>query len=277
MIDKESVEAIQQAQATCAAQESISAALGGVRQDIVALPSNFETHDLEDDKPTRRRARGVMKTRFIAPFAKYSEDHAEPGAAIFINPDNLNAEAVLNLGNPDNPGHADNVAVLKLEPTAAYASLMCITARDRTQAEIAEFMEDWSDCIKCFAGSDAIKTPHAIAAIRNITIDATRKVETSEQQLRASQSAFEQIQASSRDGLPTYIYFTCQPYSDLESRPFVMRLSVMTGEAKPKLMLRIQKAGEHMEQMAEEMAGKLREAFGKTKLPVLVGTYAKKP
>src|SRR5574337_1194182 len=81
MFDKEAIEDIQLAHAVEAADASLSGALGdgtgNQRQDAIALPDNFKLHDIEHLKPTRRRARGLMRTRLLAPFAAYVK--AKPG------------------------------------------------------------------------------------------------------------------------------------------------------------------------------------------------------
>lgn len=282
MFDKDAIESIKLATGIKEAGQAISIAMattgeGELRQDTVTLPETFKLHDLEEQKPTRRRARGIMSTQFIAAFAAYALAHAEAGASVFINPSNLNATAVLNLGTPAAPGHADNTAVFMPKATAPYIALTAIASRAQSQVDIAEFLEDWTANIQCFAGNEEVRVPTAVAAVRKITIESMRKQETNEQQLSASKSAFESIQATSQDPLPTLIYFSCAPYADLSERLFVLRLSVLTGEAKPKLLLRIQKVEEHSEQMADEMVAKLHAAFGgETKLPVMVGAYAKK-
>jgi uncharacterized protein YfdQ (DUF2303 family) len=272
MFDKQAIELLQQAQAIANA----NAAMESVADDAVALPSDFNLHDLENLKPTRRRTRGNMVTRFIAPFAQYALAHAEEGASVFIDPSDMTATAVLNLGTPILPGHADNKAIFEPRRTAAYTALENIVDDPQTQRRIAEFCEDWPEHLKFYRESNEITPPQAIAAIRKITIEAARKLESKVGQLSANQSTFESIQAKSgdKDELPTHIYFKCKPYEDLQERQFVLRLSVITTDDKISLRLRIQTTEKHQEEMAGELVKKLTEAFNGA-LPVLVGSYAK--
>lgn len=274
MFDKESIQLLQESASITAANVEITA------NDVAALPSDFKLHDLEQYMPQRRRARGVMTTRFIKQFGGYVQQHAELGTAIFIDAGDMTASAVLNLGTPGKPGHADNLAALALKRTAAYAALKRITETARNQTEVAEFLEDWPEHLTCFNDQGEIKRPLAIAAVRKITIDSSRKLESEEQQLGATRSAFESVQASSKDPLPTTIYFKCLPYSDLQSRIFVLRLGILTGDSKPKLTLRIQKEELHSEEMATELATLLETEFAGTEdatvIPVLVGSYSKR-
>ena len=79
------------------------------------------------------------------------------------------------------------------------------------------------------------------------------------------------MQATSIEPIPTYIYFKCVPYQELSERLFVMRLGVQTGGDKPTITLRIAKAELHQEEMASELADKVRDAL--KKFPVHIGTY----
>lgn len=274
------IEAITKSQEVSAVATAIHEAIE-VGAAAVGLHEDITVRDLEHFRSTRRRPRGTMTTRFIEPFAVYVRHHAADGATVFVNPDHMTATAVLDLGTLGNPGHADNLAKLQPKMTAAYNALTLITSGPRSQQDVAEFLEDWADHVQCFNGDGEIKPHLAIAAVRKITIDAMRKVETEEQSLGATRSAFESVQASSKDPLPTTIQFVCLPYADLQPRTFVLRLGVLTGETKPKLVLRIQKAEEHNEEMANELVecieGQVQAHMWSThqEPQVLVGQYSK--
>ncbi len=139
--------------------------------------------------------------------------------------------------------------------------------------DVAEFLEDWPDLIQCFSDDGVISKPQAIAAVRKLSIEAMRKIESSEQNLSASKSAFESVQAtSSANPIPTTIYFDCEPYQGLPSRQFVLRLGILTTTDKPSITLRIVKRELHDEEMAREFADLTRDAL-LGKLPVHIGAY----
>jgi uncharacterized protein YfdQ (DUF2303 family) len=286
MINKEAIDAMSEAKAIENAFKCLAKA--SEANNITALPSDYKLHDLERFLPQRRRVRGLMQTPFVRAFAAYVKTHMEAGASVFVDPAKLGATAVLNLGGPSNPGHADNLAKLTPEKTAAYAALQLQTLGNRhlTQKEAAEFMEDWSEHIQCFSDAGhTISNPRAVAAVRKITIDAMRKLESTEQSLSASRSAFESVQASSTEPLPSTIYFKCRPFADLAERLFVLRLGVITTDDKaPKITLRIAKAEQHAEEMAVELCELVLQhmelAMGSettraTLVPVLIGAYTK--
>lgn len=273
MFDKETLKALQEAKAIAEARESVELA----ENNPVALPSDYRLHDLEPFNAHRRRARGAMRTAVIDAFAAYTVTHAEDGCTIFIDPDAMRAQAVLNLGTPAYPGHTDNQAELRPKQTPSYAALLAVAnGSGHKQSVVAEFLEDWADCIACFSQGDAsISITKAIAAVRRVSIEAIRRAETSVEQLSESQTAFESARASSTEAIPTRILFTCTPYADLEKRAFELRLGVLTGSDKPLLVLRIVKATQHDKAMAEELGQKIIASFEGKEFPVVLGTYSK--
>lgn len=277
MFDKDTLTALQESQAIQSAAACI--ANSALAKDIVALPSDYKVHDLEQFLPERRRARGVMSTNSLAAFAGYTKQHAEPGASVFVDQDAMAATSVLNLGSPAEPGHADNRAKLSLKKTAAYSALLNVaTGQGHKQVTVAEFLEDWPDEVSCFNEAGPITNTKAIAAVRRLTIESMRKLESSEQSLSATRSAFESVQATSADPIPTTVVFKCVPYAELAERLFSIRLSIQTGGTNPTISLRVIKAEEHAEQMAEELAVMIENEFENGEIepiPVMLGTYSK--
>lgn len=278
MFDKDTLDALQQAKSIETANRAF--AFSHTSHHVVALPSDFKTHDLEAFLPNRRRARGTMATTHHADFADYVAQHAEDGCSVFVDPAAMKATAILNLGTPDNPGHADNKAQLVAEQTAAYRALLGVAnGAGQKQATVAEFLEDWLPYLVC-TGADGtdITLPKAVAAVRKVTIESLKKLENAEGQLSASRSAFESVTAhSGADPLPATIDFSCQAYAGLPTRTFRVRLSVITGSDKPAIGLRIVKHEQHVEEMAQELAQLVGDAISKAgcpDMPVLIGTYS---
>ena len=276
MFDKSAIIALQEAEQIAQAGKAIAAAFADIDEDgipvtpkaLVALPSDYKISNLETYLPNRRRCRGRMETQCIDSFAAYTRQNAEDGAAIFVDPRQMQATAVLNLGTPEQPGHADNISMLAAKKTAAYQSLLNMTSTHVKQAAVAEWLEDWVPHIACFDKAEKMVTPAATLAIRNLTIDTARKLQSTVEQLSSSHSSFESVRASSVSGaVPDLIYFTCEPYAGLNERQFVLRLSVLTSDSKPVLSLRIIKAEQHIEEMAEELAAKVADAIVPKNLP----------
>lgn len=273
MFDKEAIDAINEGTGITQANDAIRKTFND--KAVVALPETFKKHDLETYLENRRRIRGLMSTLSLKDFATYATSNQEEGAAVFIDAAEMAAVAVLNLGTPAKPGHADNKARLKLKRSADYTALLAVAqGRALSQAVVAEFFEDWTENLQFFTDENEVKAKHAIAAVRKLTIESMRKIEASEQSLSASKSAFESVQATSQDPIPTVIYFKCVPYKELSYRTFVLRLSVLTSGDKPSITLRIVKQEVHEEEMANELANLTRDALGGS-MPVMLGEYTK--
>lgn len=241
---------------------------------LIALPDTFSRHDVETYLPNRIRARGTMQTPYINDFVAYIAANMESGASVFVDADNIQAAAVLNLGTPTAPGHADQLAKLSPKRTAAYSALRNIASNPQTQRDLAEWLEDWLQNWTAIAGEVTVTNGQALLAIRNLTIEAASKAEHKEENLSASRSTFESVQATSAHTLPGVITFKCKPYPDLAEREFKLRLAVLTNDSKPRFSLRITALDEHTEQMATEFAVQIREAT-ENRLPVLIGCYSK--
>lgn len=242
-------------------------------EGAIALPSDFKLQDLEHFLPQRRRPRGLMKTPYINDFAAYTQAHKQDGCSVFVDAAEMSATAVLDLGSPEQPGHCANRVKLLLQPTAAFAALRDFINNPHSQADTAEWLEDWAPQLHAQADGAEIEMRKAISAVRKITTEASAKAQHEEQSLGSSKSTFESVQVSSSETLPTHFKMTCRPYPELQEREFVLRLSVLTGSS-PQMVLRPMSWEQVIEAMATEFAADLRSAFEGT-LPVLIGTYEK--
>jgi uncharacterized protein YfdQ (DUF2303 family) len=231
--------------------------------------------ELEKFRPLRGRFRGDFLTRRIDDFVSYTVGKADMGAECFVWPDDMTAKAVLNLGDINKPGHADNTATIKLKTTAAFDAIKSMDGKTRTQQQLAEWLEDWRDNIQGLTSDEQGLSPSkVIAAIRRITIKANSSSDHTEGQLGRTRSAMEQVEASSNsEPLPSFILFRCEPYTGLTERTFILRLSLRFDEEKPLLALRIIRPEQHEEEMAEEFATLLQQQFG-DQLPVTIGNFS---
>lgn len=277
MLTKEAIDALTKAEAITAANDAgigIAEREGGTKQ--LALPDNFTLHDLERFMPNRRRARGKMTTQAVADFGVYLADHAGVGATVFVDVAAMAATAVLNLGVPDEPGHADDLAVYDPPYTAAYTALQQITANSVSQNDLAEWMEDWEPRLSCFDQNGLqIPVSTAVVGIRKITIERLQQQASSVQSLSTTTSALESVAAKDSDNIPVTMVFSTEPIAGYKVREFGARLSIITGEAKPRLRLRRVLAEQMAEEIADELAEKVREAAPEG-MPVLLGSYAPK-
>jgi len=274
MLTEEAIHALSLTQA--AAITAANGHITSVDDTALALPSDFKLHDLEQFQAHRRHARGEFATTRIGDFAAYVGQHREEGATVFVS-EAMTATAVLNLGTAQFPGHADNLATLTITPTAAFTAFTKACANKLSQRDAAEFLEDWAEHMKCVQDSNTVPLGQAIAALRKLTVEAARKVESTVKNFGQSATAFESVEASSTDPLPDYIFFDCEPYVGLEKRTFAARLGVLTGDATPSIVLRVARIEQHREEMRTELAEKVGAAMAAESdvVSVALGTYRK--
>lgn len=221
------------------------------------VPKGMELVSLEEYQEHRSEYRGLFCTQSIEDFATYAA--AFPGAKCFVDQESMTAENFFDLGDDAHPGHGRHRAHLALSKTAAFKSLLSVSGCQHSQKGLAEWLEDWRDFITPI-GTDDIKK--AIAAVRNITISAKADATFIDEDFRGSRSVAEEIEAKSQETLPTGFTFECEPYHGLLPRTFSLRLSVLTGEASPKLVLRITRWEEYQEAMALEFTDLLTHHLG---------------
>lgn len=237
-----------------------------------AHPHRLETHtpalfhdgkivSTEHLQEGRARYRGQFSTDSIEAFANYAK--ANTSGQGFIDIDSMSAQIFFNLGTPDQPGHGDWRANLKLRPTAEYQAMLAINGKKFLQRDLVEWLEDWGAyCAAVNADMQHIPAPKALAAIRNITIKASSESNHQEKDFGARRSAVEEIEATAENGIPYAIGFACIPYPGLAQRSFTLRVSVLTTGDKPQLVLRPIGLESAQEAIAKEFQQVLTDHIG---------------
>lgn len=272
-MDKSAIELLQKSEAISAASKTIEGI--ALQKPLAILPGDFKVHDLESKLAGRVRYRGTMSTKSIRDYIAYVKQFGEAGSGCFVDADQMVATTLFNLGGIDNPGHGDFKATLGLDKTAEFKALLEINGQRQTQKDMAEFMEDYLAEITCYdAAGDAMDASRAIAAVRKVTIEATRKQESEENSFSAKRSAMEEIEAKSELGLPCGFRFECIPYNGLALRSFDLRLSVLTGGDRPMLVARIKRLEVQEQEMGEEFHSLLEQAFDSTEVETYIGSFS---
>ncbi|MEJ8326064.1 DUF2303 family protein [Kosakonia sacchari] len=248
--------------------------LSGADCPAVALPNDVGVKNLESLYANRFRFRGEMKTQSIEDFVRYSVDYAASGTRCFINADKMAAVSVFNLGTLDEPGHADNTAVLQLKRTAPFTALLSINGDRNNQKQLAEWLEDWSEYVTGFdADGQVIEAKKAAAAVRKITIDAIRSAEYEDQDFSGKRSVMESVEARSKDIMPVAFEFECVPYEGLGEYRIKLRMSILASDS-PVLVLRITQLETYEEEMAAEFRDLLVEKFKGSAVETFIGTFS---
>lgn len=216
---------------------------------------------IEHLQANRSRFRGKLVTDSLQDFIQYTEDH--PSGYGFVDAKDVSAKVFFNLGDEAEPGHGDWTATLKLTPTAEYAAMLDVLGKRLSQRNVIDFAEDWASCVTAVAADGSyITMTKALAAIRKLTIKATAEATHTERDYGARKSSIEDIEASSEEGLPYAFCFIATPYTGLSSRSFTLRLSVLTGDEKPQLVLRAIALEATKESIAQEFKQNLQDGVG---------------
>lgn len=238
-------------------------------------PDNFQVIDTEEFQPLRRRFRGRLSTNSLADFILYVKlrTAGAPPAPGFIDSDKLAATVLFNLGTVDQPGHADDLAVLNLKASPAYAAILAAHGSTLQHSDALNWLQDWVDHIG-YADEDGTDMPAATTynALRKLTIAATSERTSEERTHGASRSALEQVEARGAAALPAFVRFVCTPYAGLPERVFYLRINVRDSGGKPTIQLRIRNLDSEKEAIAQEFKAELlRELEGRAAL--VIGTF----
>ena len=266
-LTKEALELIQQT--TIAAAGRDLPAVG----PVVVVPQHFNVVDLERYQEGRNRFRGTYSTHSLVDFGAYVVERAAPDARGFIDQDAMSCTVLFNLGTPDEPGHADDRAMLRLKPSAAFAAVQAICGENLAQKSMSDWIEDWNQHL---AASDehgaTMSIAKAIAAVRTITVKASSESDHAVGEIRASRSTMDQIEASSKETLPAWLDFKVVPFEGLSEQVIRLRVSVITGGAQPVLKLRWIGEEAQREAIAQEFKAVLDNKVG-TAAKLSLGTF----
>jgi uncharacterized protein YfdQ (DUF2303 family) len=244
------------------------------------VPDNFRFIDIESALDNRTRFRGCFGTEDITSFVDYvsqyvgEETPLYPNAQVFIDDYSMAAKAILNVGDLVIPGHCDHTATLRIPKTAAYKALLTACERRSGQQELSDFIEDWKDRITVDGISgEQMNLAVAINAVRTVTVERVREIESSIDQFENSASVSEREAAKNKKDLPAYINFTCVPFSGLSEVTFKIRVSMLTGDARIAFCLRIVGEEEHNEKISDEFKQKIKTNLGKQPVDVFIGGF----
>lgn len=250
----------------------------------IVLPEGCRVESLEIFGPLRTRLRAAFSTRDLVDFGRYvnqrAEQHPQGSPQAFIDPDKMACTAVFNIGDASAPGHADDVAMLQLAPSAAYAEVRRIDSVRFSQKDLAEWLDDWQHMLSPFYGSPDSETApevkgtalrRAIRAVRAIEIKEGATTVTHVGNLHNSASALSSIEARSEHELPNGFVATVEPYPGFQIRELRLDLAVGT-ESPPRLRLRIARKERLVEELALEFVTLVRAQS--PQLAPLIGSYA---
>ncbi|MFK0090683.1 DUF2303 family protein [Pseudomonas sp. NPDC090755] len=229
----------------------------------VLVPDSATVVDLERYQAHRNRFRGTYTTHSLADYTAYVVERSAPAARGFIDQDNMSCIVLFNLGTPDQPGHADDRAMLRLKASAAFAAVQAVCGQSLAQKTLSDWIEDWHQHLTATDENGAsMSIAKAIAAVRTITVKASSESDHAVSETRASRSTMDQIEASSKETLPAWLDFKVIPFEGLGEQVIRLRVSVITSGSQPVLKLRWIGEEAQREDIAQEFKSVLQDKIG---------------
>lgn len=245
-----------------------------------AIVLGDKVHTLEHLQDGRSRFRGTLKTNSLADFIGYvKRDHGrgpDDRASGFIDATALAATAFFNLGDHQSPGHADHLAQLKLDQTAAYRAVLSVDGKRVDQKSLAEWIEEWGTQIDVADDNgEPLSLSLAIGAIRSVKVKATAESTTTVGNFAQTRTAMEDIEAraSGLANLPGRLKFRFTPALGLSEQTADLRLSLIANpEEKPTFALRWIGREQVQEAIAQDFKRALFEEIGEAAV-LTIGTF----
>lgn len=260
-LDKETLEYL--SQLMTAAQE-----VPDSDRKFMLVPNSMKTVSLEtyQNNPDDFTAR--FSTHLISAFLDYANfAKSENTTAIFIDVDDLSANAIFDMGDIVVPGWGNHCATLKLRRTALFVNLLMIMENNikLSQRDLFDFLLDWPDNLVCMVNDTTLPTADVIQRLRKITVGATASKQSHEGDFARSRTAFEEIEVSAEGGpLPSTLVATLQPYYGLGEYTMKFRIGYLDNDDEPLFRLHPVEFEALKEQIASDFAQVLQQSLPDT-------------
>lgn len=224
------------------------------------LPKDCKVESLEHLLATPHRMRRVFTTQRLTDFLAYvAKEQRINSTAVFVTNDGASAEAMIDYGTHDKPEWAGHRAELAMQYTPEYAALAAVCGKDLSQRDLLDWIEDWNHILYPQIDDKEVTVAQAVAAISSVRIDKNGSRTHEEKNFGAARTAMEEIEARSKEGnLPNRFGVSCSVYPDTENRTITARLSLLTGDEKPRFRLRIMGLDAIKKDIAEEVQASIR-------------------
>lgn len=231
---------------------------------FAAVPPGYTLESLEAFRPIADHFKETYQTSDIESFAEYCTEYMVD--RVFIKAESMSADVVFDSGTPEVPLHRRHKAKLVLKRTPLYNAVTLMDARrEISQRDLADWMQDWrNEIMPVGDNGDAIEIKRAIQAIRNFSVQATKKSDHVEENLKASRSAFASIEATNNSNLPDIIVAKGEPYLGLPAIDMTLRVKYLLDDP-PQFRLTLVRPDVLEQEIAKSFVDKLQQAFDAVK------------
>ncbi len=207
---------------------------------IAIVPEGFKIHSTEKFNDFRDRFRGTFATTSIPAFVQYVTDRNNTDVRTFIDTARgLIAKTIFNLGNEFTAGHADDIALLRLEKQPEFLALERANGQRFRQQDLIDWVDDWADFVTAHNESGPIPTEKAIRALQKVKIQKGHEVDSQVRDLGYQASVTEKMEATGTDeNLPTHFVMRTESFKGLPVEDLKISFRISTKDDAPTFLLR---------------------------------------
>lgn len=252
----------------------------------VLVPAGYKVESIEKLSHGPWRMRAIVAADCIAEFSAYVNEHANAYSRVFVDPQKLEALAVLDYGAPHQPQWGEHRAHCRLRLDECYADLLRLATGSALDTErLVDFVLDHPDACEFTSvppedqarPEDYFSVPQAVQTLRKIKTRQSRDSEHDTSDTNRSRSTLERAAVTS--AVPLTLRVQRKPAEGLDKRAIDVRLRYYLDGDKPLVSMRVISRGSLDQAIAEDFRTKLREALikgggGVGACPVHVGTLA---
>ena len=248
-----------------AIKEIVSLALSNepVAEDgsAVIVPNDCEIRDISQFMERPRRFCGRFTTTHLGSFIDYCKSNETDSWALFVH--KLGAVAYFDYGTHEKPGWREHRAVFDPELIPEYKLMLekTMPGVNLTQLEMVDFLEDMGDAISARSGDQDLTLSQAIAGVRNVSIERVKNTDTTVEDMSASRSTLESIEAKSKKHLPTDLSVHVAPVDGMSEHTQMLRVRVIDNNGEPRFMIRRVRDDRHRLEVEEGFSNMVSKAF----------------
>ena len=207
---------------------------------VAIVPNGYELVSTEQFYNQPNLYRATFKTDVLDDFIQYVGDHGSQSTSIFIDRNTMQAIAVIDLGTTNNPEWGKHRAILELEQSPEYQTLLKLQSARMDQLNFCDFLEDWSECMVIYRQGqngiddepEKVSVQVAVQTIRNLTLERVKEITSNQEDFLKVSNDYDKLELkSNRGAMLSHFHMTFSPYENFPDFSFKVnvRMSIENG------------------------------------------------
>lgn len=252
---------------------------------VALVPDGFEIVSLDKYREHPFRKRGLFATSSMIDFRNYIQrevehmlaDSDEIAPAVFINEQSYRAEALLDYGLNNLPGHCEHSAKFIISFNEEFKLIKGANRDWKKQLDFVNFLDDLSPYIDSLIDSEGnkIELSDAFRALRKLKFSATAETQIEETDYAKRQTGLAAIEVKSghEQNLPARVIFALHPSPDLELMNIEARLRIRKTGDDVMICMEIIMLEKFLQSMMQAFRDKVVAQLDGIGVDVYVGEY----